>query len=104
MPVGIIFKEIRNKRGIYEDKKQVILPNPLSSDKSIVRTTLIPSLMNVYDYNVSHGTSDVSIYEISKTYDNKYNEVSKVTGLLSGNCIIPKLDVNSSYIFLILKK
>ena len=35
----------------YEDKKQVTLPNPMSIDKSVVRTSLIPSLLNVYEYN-----------------------------------------------------
>ena len=71
----------------YEDKEQVVLPNPMSTDKSVVRTTLIPSLMNVYDYNVARGVKDVSIYEIAKTYDSKYNEVSKVCGLMTGSYI-----------------
>ena len=71
----------------YEEKEQVVLPNPMSTDKSVVRTTLIPSLMNVYDYNVARGVKDVSIYEIAKTYDVKYNEVSKVCGLMTGNYI-----------------
>lgn len=71
----------------YEDKEQVVLPNPMSTDKSVVRTTLIPSLMNVYDYNVARGVKDISIYEIAKTYDIKYNEVSKVCGLMTGNYI-----------------
>ena len=71
----------------YEDKEQVVLPNPMSIDKSVVRTTLIPSLMNVYDYNVARGVKDVSIYEIAKTYDSKYNEISKVCGLMTGNYI-----------------
>ena len=71
----------------YEDKEQVVLPNPMSTDKSVVRTTLIPSLMNVYDYNVARGVKDISIYEIAKTYDSKYNEISKVCGLMTGSYI-----------------
>ena len=59
----------------YEDKEQITLPNPMSIDKSVVRTTLLPSLMNVYQYNKSHGVEDVSIYEIAKTYDKKYNDL-----------------------------
>ena len=69
---------------IYEDRSQVVLPNPMSVDKSIVRTTLIPSLMNVYDYNYSHGVEDACIYEIAKTYDKKYDEISKICGLMTG--------------------
>ena len=69
----------------YEEKDPVVLPNPMSVDKSVVRTTLIPSLMNVYEYNKDHGVKDVSIYEIAKTYDSKYEEVSKISALLTGD-------------------
>ncbi len=72
---------------VYEEKEQVVLPNPMSVDKSVVRTTLLPSLMNVYQYNKSHGVEDVSIYEIAKTYDSKYNEISKIAGLMTGSYI-----------------
>ena len=71
----------------YEEKGQVHLPNPMSIDKSIVRTTLIPSLMNVYEYNKARGVKDVNIYEIARTYDDKYNEITKICGLMSGSYI-----------------
>ncbi len=69
----------------YEDKEKVVLPNPMSTDKSIVRTSIIPSLLNVYEYNKARGVKDISIYEIAKTYDKEYKETTKVSGLLSGN-------------------
>lgn len=71
----------------YEDKENVVLPNPMSVDKSVVRTTLIPSLLNVYDYNKARKVNDVMIYEISKTYDVDYNEDSKISILMKGNYI-----------------
>ena len=70
---------------IYEDRKPVVLPNPMSVDKSVVRTTLIPSLMNVYEYNKARGVKDISIYEIAKTYDVNYDEITKVCGLMTGS-------------------
>ena len=70
---------------IYEDRKPVVLPNPMSVDKSVVRTTLIPSLMNVYEYNKARGVKDISIYEIAKTYDVNYEEITKVCGLMTGS-------------------
>lgn len=73
------------KRFPYRKKEQAILPNPMSIDKSIVRTTLIPSLLNVYDYNKAHKVEDIFLYEISKTYDKSYGEESLVSGLLCGN-------------------
>ena len=71
----------------YEEKEQVVLPNPMSVDKSVVRTTLIPSLINVYDYNKTRKLNDILIYEISKTYDKSYNEDIKIAGLMSGSYI-----------------
>jgi len=71
----------------YQEKENIILPNPMSLDKSVVRTTLIPSLLNVYDYNKARKVSDVFLYEIAKTYDKDYNEDTKVTVLMKGNYI-----------------
>ena len=71
----------------YEDKEQIVLPNPMSLDKSIVRTSIIPSLLNVYDYNKARKVNDINIYEIAKTYDKDYNEDIKVAILIKGNYI-----------------
>ena len=71
----------------YEDKLQVFLPNPLSTDKSVVRTTLIPSLINVYEYNKARKVKDILLYEIAKTYDVEYTEDIKVAILMKGNYI-----------------
>ena len=43
--------------------------------------------MNVYEYNKARGIQDVSIYEIAKTYDVKYNEVTKIAGLMTGSYV-----------------
>ena len=69
----------------YEEKEKITLPNPMSVDKSIIRTSLIPSLLNVYNYNKAHKVDDANIYEIAKTYDKNYNEESKITFLMKGN-------------------
>ncbi len=71
----------------YEEKERITLPNPMSIDKSVVRTSLIPSLMNVYNYNKARKVEDINIYEIAKTYDKSYNEESKITFLMKGNYI-----------------
>jgi len=69
----------------YEDKRQIILPNPMSQDKSVVRTTILPSLINTYEYNKARNIKDILLYEISKTYDINYNEEMKVAILMKGN-------------------
>ena len=87
----------------YEDKEQVVLPNPMSIDKSIVRTTLIPSLMNVYEYNKSRGVKDIAIYEIAKTYDKSYNETTKIAGLMKGNIVTSSWQNNLEIDFYVVK-
>lgn len=72
----------------YEEKEQIVLPNPLSIDKSVIRTTLIPSLIEDYEYNKARNVKDVLIYEIAKTYDKNYIEDIKVAILIKGNYII----------------
>ena len=74
-----------SKQFVYEEKEPVVLPNPMSVDKSVVRTTILPSLMNVYDYNKARGVKDIAIYEIAKTYDKEYNETTKIAGLMTGS-------------------
>lgn len=71
----------------YRNCTNAILPNPMSIDKSVIRTSLIPSLINVYEYNKKRKVNDICIYEISKTYDSNYNEKTLITVLMKGNYI-----------------
>ena len=72
----------------YENKNKIVLPNPMSVDKSVIRATLIPSLLNIYDYNKARKVTDVCIYEISKTYDTNLTEDTKVSVLMKGNYLV----------------
>lgn len=74
-----------SQRFNYDNKEHVVLPNPMSLDKSVVRTSLLPSLINVYEYNKARNIDDILLYEISKTYDKNYTEESKVAILMKGN-------------------
>ncbi len=71
----------------YDNKEQISLPNPMSYDKSVIRTSILPSLLNTYNYNKARKVNDVNIYEISKTYDKNYVEDTKVALLMKGNYI-----------------
>lgn len=71
----------------YENKTNIILDNPMSVDKSVIRTTVLPSLLNIYNYNKMRKVNDIMLYEISKTYDINYNEDIKVAILMKGSYI-----------------
>ena len=87
----------------YEQKEKVVLPNPMSVDKSVVRTTIIPSLINVYNYNKARKVEDIFLYEISKTYDKNYQEESKIAGLLKGNIVKSSWNGNINCDFYVVK-
>ena len=59
----------------------------MSMDKSVVRTSILPSLLNTYEYNKARKVNDILLYEISKVYDINYNEETKIALLMKGNYI-----------------
>ena len=88
----------------YDNLENVSLPNPMSVDKSVVRTSILPSLINVFDYNKARKVSDILIYEIAKTYDINYNETTKAAILMSGNYLTNGvLGINVKVDFFVLK-
>ncbi len=87
----------------YDNKEHVILPNPMSVDKSVVRTSLIPSLVNVYEYNKARKVKDILLYEISKTYDKNYNEDTKVSILMSGEYLANGWSISNKVDFYLIK-
>ncbi len=78
----------------YDDKKQLSLPNPMSIDKSVIRTSLIPSLINVYNYNKKRKVENINVYEIGKTYDINYKEESKIAILMEGDYLTSNFGTN----------
>lgn len=83
---SLISEEMNSKFNI-DQKKLVKLHDPLSVDRSIMRTNLITSLLNVYNYNNARSINDVNIFEIGSVYyfeNDNYVEKLKITGLLSG--------------------
>ena len=92
-----------SKKFDYEGKEKAVLPNPMSIDKSVVRTTLIPSLLNVYQYNIDRKVDNIAIYEIAKTYDKSYQEESKISFLMKGNYISNSWQGNMKVDFYLMK-
>lgn len=50
-------------------RKVVKIHNPLSEDHSVMRTTLIPSLLEVAAKNIKRRTTDVNVFELGKIYE-----------------------------------
>lgn len=67
--------------------------SPMSDDRKVLRTSLIPSLIEVYDYNYKHKNKDLAIYELSNVYLDSNAETMELTmlsALVSGTMISSK--------------
>lgn len=105
---GVLMKQIRNRflgmglqqvrtysltndndsvRFVSKENKKIVLLDPMSEDKKVMRQSIIPSLLQVLDYNNARNVNDVSIFEIGSVYyeTDTYVEETKLSGLLYGN-------------------
>ncbi len=59
------------------------LKNPLSPEMSVLRTTLLPSLLDNAQHNHNHQIDNIALFEISTVFL-KGEEPARVTGILAG--------------------
>ncbi len=60
-----------NKIRMAEDsilRKSVVISNPLGEDTSVMRTTALPSMMEVVARNINFSNEDVRLFEMATTY------------------------------------
>ena len=69
----------------YKDRDTVLIPDPMSSDRSALRKTMIPSLLEVVKYNKTRGLKDINIYETSKVFYGDFKEENHLGIALYGN-------------------
>ncbi|MGB9813382.1 MAG: phenylalanine--tRNA ligase subunit beta [Thermovenabulum sp.] len=55
----------------HEHKRLISIINPLSEEMSVLRTTLIPGIVDVVKYNINQKIDEVKVFEIGKTYHPK---------------------------------
>jgi len=63
------------------------LLNPLTEEQSVMRQSLIPSLLQTLQYNVNHNNNDIKIFEVGRVFvsSGKENEERElISGLMSG--------------------
>ena len=79
--------------------------DPMSEERLYLRNSLIPSLLDVYDYNNARNVKDINIFEIGKGFyleNNTYKESYKLSVLMSGN-YFTNINGNTKVDFYILK-
>ena len=70
-----------------KDHEIILVPNPMSQDRSAIRKSMIPSLLEVLKYNKSRGIKDINIYEVGKVFFDDYKEENYLTVMMYGNYI-----------------
>lgn len=71
-----------------DDFEEILIADPMSEERNTLRYSLLYSLKEVFEYNNARNNSDISIFEIGKSFykkDNEYKEKLNLAILLSGN-------------------
>ena len=92
MLVVLGYKEVINFTFIsknYSNKKnQLILQNPISKDKAVMRESLLPGLLNNVVYNSNRKQKSLQLFEKGKIYsktNKKITELNVISAVLYGN-------------------
>ena len=83
----ILVAENEAKQFCKDENESIKLLDPMSEDRSTLRNSMIPSLLNIYRYNESRYNKDVSIFEIAKVFNKKkenYYEEQHLAVLMAG--------------------
>ncbi len=53
----------------FSAAKPVEIANPISEEASVLRTSMVPSMLNMLAYNLNRGNADVRLFESGKIYE-----------------------------------
>ena len=85
---AITYSFIESKaQALFGNEAPVTLANPLADNMSVMRTSLIPGLMNALQFNKNRQHDRIRFFEIGATYHKDgggYNEKQKIAGVLTG--------------------
>ena len=62
----------------------VDLENPLSEEASVMRTSLVPGMLNMLAYNLNRGSDNVRLFEAGHAFHAGRNEGGRTEAHLSG--------------------
>ena len=74
-------------QALFDDEAPVQLANPLAENMSVMRTSLIPGLMNALQFNKNRQHERIRFFEIGATYHkdgDAYQERQKIAGVITG--------------------
>ena len=82
----VTYSLVTNEKAVefdIEDKSLVNIMNPINKERSTLRHSIIPSLLDVLVYNKARKAIDVHLFEIAKSYTEE-KETELLSGLMHG--------------------
>ena len=64
--------------GLFEDAKPIRLSMPMSEDRSVLRTSLVPHLLDTAAYNRHRNIDDIAIFEIANVYISEEADITEL--------------------------
>ena len=92
------FVDAESDRIVSGQKTKLVLSNPISSEMSVMRSSLWPGMLGVAAGNVARQQERVRIFEIGRTYHGSHDEpreVQRVGGLVLGPSVDEQWSVKS---------
>jgi phenylalanyl-tRNA synthetase beta chain len=94
---SFIHRDSRDRLRMPEDdlrRRQVAILNPLTEDQSVLRTTLIPGLLETMGRNLSHQSKTLKLFETGKVFidqgkDKLPQETEMLAALWTGDRFVP---------------
>lgn len=73
--------------GEYDERRNLVqIKNPLKTEDSFMRTTLIPSFIKNLVQNLSHGNRELRLFEIARVFISQKSEVSSQEAVALSHC------------------
>jgi len=68
----------------FSDSNRVALPNPISQDQSMLRSSLLPQMVQTLAFNKAHQTEELALFEAGKVYRQAENGVEEAAHISLG--------------------
>lgn len=100
--IGLGFNEVinyslTNKEDIHKfvhtNKDIVEILSPLSTDRTVLRHSLVGGLVNNVKYHLSRQTEDLMLFEVGRVYY-KDSEPTHLSAIINGKCILDSIRKN----------
>jgi len=86
----------REAQSLFDTEDPVVLANPLADNMAVMRTSLVPGLMQALQFNANRQHERIRLFEIGASYHKKggtYTEVQRLSGVVWGPRTAPQWGV-----------